>query len=190
LGGCGYAIQYNLNGRDIVLSKSTAPLKVQVATFSDKREVVERNKSARIEKGETDLTDYTYDREFRGNVAEEVTKMLIKHLNYSKVFASETKRASFQSEQLSAGALDSLGKKGIDAVITGEIHHFFGYYDRSVGRELLYEIPLAVASGMLLTWTTTSGYYQTTYYWYGPGLVLGEYLESFHDRAIIKHVQI
>ena len=190
LGGCGYAIKYNLNEKDIFLSKSTKPLKVQVATFSDKRDVVEREKSARKEKGDTDLGDYTYDREFRGDVAEEITKMLIKHLNYSKAFASETMPASFRTEQLSAEVLDSLGEVGIDAVITGEINHFYGYYDQNLGRQLLYEVPLAVVSGLLLTWTTTSGNVQTTYYWYGPGLVLGGYLESLHKRSIKKHVQM
>lgn len=138
LDGCGYAIQYNLNKKDIFLAKSTKPLKVQVATFSDKRDVVEREKSVRKEKGDTDLRDYTYDKEFRGDVAEEITKMLITHFNYSKVFASEIMPASFRSEQLSAEVLDSLGEMGIDAVITGEINHFYGYYDRNVTREFLY----------------------------------------------------
>ncbi len=190
LGGCGYAIKYNLNEKDIFLSESTKPLKVQFATFSDMRDVVEREKSARKQEGYTDLGDYTYDKEFRGDVAEEITKMSIKHLNYSKVFSYEITPASFGTEQPSAEVLDSLGEMGIDAVITGEINHFYGYYDQSLGRQLLYGLPLAVASGLLLTWTTTSGNYQTTYYWYGPGLVLGGYLESLHERIIRKHVQM
>ncbi len=188
-GGCGYAIRYNLNQREIVKSSSPAPLKVQVATFSDKRDGVEREKSARKAKGVPDAGDYTYDKEFRGKVAEEMTKMLVNHLNYSNVFSSQATPAAFSSAQLSDALLDSLARKGFDAVLTGELANFYGYYDQNLGRALAYMLPLGVASGLLLNFSTTSGNTQTTFYWYGPGLVLGSYLESLHPRRIAKHVQ-
>jgi hypothetical protein len=195
LGGCGYPIMYNLTKKDIVLSDSTKPLKVQVATFSDTRDSVERELFARQkEEGysflhivfvQTDLHNYTYDTQFRGDVAEGITKMLIKHLNYSKVFASETMPASFTTAQLSAELLDSLSEAGVDAIMTGEIGHFYGYYEDTYGRELLYSLLLGVPIGLFLI------DYQPIYYtWLSISVVLGELLESLHKRSIKQHVKI
>ncbi|HEX9975358.1 MAG TPA: hypothetical protein VGD14_25120, partial [bacterium] len=190
LNGCGYQIRYALNQGDIAISDKTLPMKVQVATFSDSRDYVERQKDARKQKGDSDLADYTYDKEFRGEVATEITKMLSDHLNFSRAFNPAVKLTSFSYEDISDAKLDSLQVIGVDAVFTGEIGHFYGYYDRNIGRQLLYTVPLAVLSGSLLSLTTTSGNYQITYYWYGPGLVLGYYLESLHKRQIEQRAQI
>lgn len=184
LNGCGYSIKYNLDRKDIIIPESTIPLKVQVVTFSDNRGKVEKEKSARKAKGESDIADYTYDKEFQGVVAYEITKMLVKHLNYSKLFSPQVELASFGYDQISEEKLDYLQKAGFDAVLTGRISHFYGYYDRNIGKQLVYSLPLAIASGLLLSWTTTSGNYEITYYWYGPGLALGYYLESLHKRRI------
>ncbi len=116
--------------------------------------------------------------------------MIVKHLNYSRVFSSPVKPAPFTSDEISAEQLSALRNDGIDAVLAGQITHFYGYYDNNIGRQLLYELPLGVASGLLLSWSTSNGYYKTTYYWYGPGLVLGAYLESLHKRKIEQRTQI
>ena len=200
LAGCGYSIKYNLNQKDIFVSNSVKPLKVQIARFADNRDLTEKEISARKTTGGTDFGDYTYDMQFQGDVAEGITNMLIKHLNYSKIFTTKSTLAHFGSEQLSIDKqlsiliLDSLANTGVDAVLTGEINHFYGYYDRNIGREFLYEIPLAILSGGIFTWKETTSSLimttETTYYWYGPGLVLGGFLESLHKRSIKQHVQI
>ncbi len=188
--GCGYQIKYALNNKDIAISTKPIPMKVQIATFSDSRDYIERQKEARKQKGGRDIGDYTYDKEFRGEVATEITKMLSDHLNYSRIFNPAVKLVSFSYQDISDTKLDSLQALGVDAVFTGEIGHFYGYYDRNIGRQLLYAVPLAVLSASLLNLTTTSGNYQITYYWYGPGLVLGYYLESLHKRQIEQRAQI
>lgn len=191
LGGCvRRPLRYSLNDKEIVRSTAPAPLKVQVATFSDRRDAAEREKAARESKGDADIGDYTYDKEFRGSVAEEITKMLVSHLNYSKAFSTPVTLTSFPGVILTGVILDSLAKTGVDAVLTGDVDHFYGYYDRNFGRELLYELPLAVASGLLLNFSFSSGSTQYTFFWYGPGLVLGIYLESLHQRQIGQHVQL
>lgn len=190
LAGCGYQIRYALNQRDVVLSEKAIPLNVTVAQFSDTRDFLERNKDARKDNGDSDLADYTFDKEFRGEVAVEITKMLARHLNFSGAFDPEAQLASFSYDDLSDSILDSLQSTGVDAVFTGEISHFYGYYDRNIGRQFLYAVPLGVLSGMLLNLTTTSGNYQVTYYWYGPGLMLGYYLESLHKRQIDQRAEI
>lgn len=196
LSGCatpkGYLIKYNLNKRDVVLpSSSSIPMKVQVVEFSDRRDFVEKDIAARKEKGFSDLKDYTYDWQFEGNVAGEITKMLIKHLNHSKVFKPAASLATFGSGQLSKETLNYLSKQGVDAVLNGEIENFYGYYDKKIGRQLLYEVPLSIGSAILslgLSGTATGGelLILTTY----PGAKLGEYLESLHQRQIEYHVKI
>lgn len=190
LTSCGYQIRYPLNQRNITIAQKPIPLNVQVAQFTDARDLIERQKDARKQKGDPDLADYTYDREFRGQVAHEITQMLTQHLNFARAFTPAIQMTPLWTHQLSDSRLDSLKQRGVDAVLTGEIGHFYGYYDRNVGRQLLYAVPLGVLSGMLLSWTTTSGNYQMTYYWYGPGLVLGYYLESLHQRQIEQRAQL
>lgn len=184
-GGCGYSIKYGLNDQDIVSSSHTNPLNVQVAVFSDTRPPEEREKSAREELGQSDLRDYTFNKEFKGEVAEGVTNMLVEHLAYSRVFQQIT-ASSIASDQLSDGMLDSLATQGVDALLVGEVAHFYGYYDQSLARKLLYSVPLGVLSAMLFSFTTDS----YVVYWYGPGLVLGNYLESRHSRRIEDRTEL
>jgi hypothetical protein len=188
--GCGYQINYVLNDEKILHAAKATPLKVRVAQMKDAREDIEKEASGRKNSGYEDFTDYTYDKGFRGNVPGDITSMLVNHLNYSGVFNPPAMVSSIHSGDISDAALDSLGQSGFDALLVGEIRNFYGYYDQNIGRQMLYEIPLAVASGLLLNWSTTSGNYQVNYYWYGPGLVLGAYLESLHKRKIEQHIRL
>ncbi len=183
--GCGYSIKYGLNQRDIVTAETSRPLRVYVTQFIEKRPNEEREKSSRKEKGESDLGDYTYDKQFRGTVSEEISKMAAQHLSYSKVFAQVTFAPSVTEDNL-----DSQSETEVDAILTGEIEHFYGYYDSNIGRQLLYTVPLGVASGLLLNTTLSSGNTQYTVYWIGPGMVLGYYLESLHKRRIEYATQL
>lgn len=190
LSGCGgYAIKYELKEPDITISKSKSPLNVQLARFSDTRPQEEKSRTARSAKGQSDLSDYTYDDEFNGNVAEEVTKMVVEHLKYSKVF-SGVAFASFASADASDSRLDSLRDKGVDALILGDLSHFYGYYDQKLGLQLLYGVPLGLASALLLNFSFASGTTEYTIFWYGPGLALGYYLESLHKRDIKYSTQL
>jgi len=188
LAGCGYPLRYALTNTDIKPAPVTTALTVQVAQFHDNRNPIERVKNERIKAGYTDLADYTYDAEFQGNIAEEITRMVIAHLNFSRTFNPAVSQASFSTTELDESHLRQLQAQKVDLVLTGEIRNFYGYYDQNLGRQLLYGMPLAVISGLLLSWQTTSGNYQTTWYWYGPGLALGNYLESRHKRQIEQHV--
>jgi len=191
--GCSYQqkISYPLNEKsEIVRAEKTTPLKVKVAAFSDNRDPVEKDKNERKQAGDPDAGDFTYDNEFKGSVADEVTLMVIDHLNYSKAFKPPVTLADASSEYVSDSVLEKLNAEGVDGLLVGELQSFYGYYDQNIGRQLLYELPLAVASGLLLTWTTSDGMFETTYYWYGPGLVLGAYLETLHKRRIEQRTKL
>lgn len=197
LGGCttfgyrskGYSIEYKLKNKNIVLSKSPKQLNVQVARFYDTRPLVEREKSARKNKSDRDINDYTYDNEFKGNVNEKITKMMIEHINYSKVFTPEVTLASLGSEQVSDASLDYLAETGIDAIMTGEIEHFYGYYDQKPFRKILYRLPLQISCAVVslgLSMAILDGKMGifTTF----PGGYFGNYIESLHKRHIAQHV--
>jgi len=149
--GCagGMPIKYALKGNNVAVSKSTRPMRVLVAPFSDNRPSVERERSSRKAKRDSDLGDYTYDNEFRGNVADGITKMVIEHLKYAKMFSPNVAVAPFKSREVTDSRLDSLAHRGVGAVMVGEIDHFYGYYDNKLWRRFVYEFPLGVASGLI-----------------------------------------
>jgi hypothetical protein len=184
LNGCGVQIRYSLNEEETPKSKQPIPMKVQVAEFTDLRNSIEKDKDERDKTGQSDLSDYTYDTEFQGTVAEEITQMLVDHLNFSKAFSNAIKVEALSSQDISDTKLDALYISGVEGVLTGDVIHFYGYYDQSLGRKILYAVPLGVASGLLLNWTFTTAEGQYMVYWYGPGLWLGYYLESLHSRHI------
>ena len=182
--GCGYQIRYALNDEETPKARNAIPMNVQIVPFEDIRDPVEKVKEEREKKGQSDLSDYTYDSEFQGEVRSEISNMLLEHFNHSWMFTHPVRLANQQQGNISASTLEQLSGQGIDGVLTGEIEHFYGYYDQNLGSKLLYSIPLGVASGLLLNAgvSTEEGDYQV--YWYGPGLVIGYYLESLHDRHI------
>lgn len=148
LNGCKHPIKYGLNPRDILISKEILPMKVAVIEFTDIRPQEEREKSSREEKGFSDIGDYTYDKNFKGEVAEAITTMLIDHLRYAKIF-SEVKSIAFAGEGLSKDNIDVFKQKGFDAVIVGKIKNFYGYYDRNVAREFIFMLP-GLASAIVM----------------------------------------
>lgn len=192
--GCGYQIRYTLNDEETPKVRNAIPMSVQLIPFNDIRDPIERDKEARDRTGQSDLSDYTYDSEFRGDVAPEITTMIFEHLNYSWLFSRPVRPVHPQHTAVSQASLEQLSRQGVEGVLTGEIEHFYGYYDQNLGRKLLYAVPLGVASGLLLNAgvSTEEGNYQV--YWYGPGLVVGYYLESLHDRHIeyrtLLHAQL
>lgn len=153
LTACTYPIKYRLNEADVVKTQNVKPLKVQVAVFADKRDVSEREKKVRKKNGGTDVNDYTYDKEFRGPINKALTEMLVKHLAFSQTFAS-IKLGTDGAAPINDAALNELAQKGIDAVITGEIENFYGYYDNNPGKQfglalvfgLAFGIPVAIAT--------------------------------------------
>lgn len=191
LSGCAYPLKYGLNQRDIIVSKAILPLKVQVAEFTDTRDPEERDKSARMQKEYTDLGDYTYDRDFRGEIAKEISRMLVKHLNYSEIFKSVA-LGDYTSDEVSESKLDSLNLMGVDAVLLGGIKHFYGYYDRNIGREILYGLPFGIFTAycnlmiaeMVDSWTDIAVGLIAYVSVVTGGVFLVEYLESLHKRDI------
>lgn len=205
LGGCGYPIKYRLNDTGIVRAKQALPLRVQIATFADRREPHEHDKKARKAEGYNDVNDFSYDKGFHGNEAEEITKMLAAHLTHSRVFAS-AQRGTFSSEGVSDSLLAALAQAGVEAVLTGEIENFYGYYDQNPGRQFLYAFGLGLALGLPVylatgpqeettrvgnviitetTYNTIPGSIATSI-----GVSLGYYLESTHKRNIERHTKL
>ncbi len=144
--GCSYQINYGLNQRDIVRAKAPQKLRVAVVVIADQRDEAERLKDARKLRGDADAGDYTYDKDFKGNVSVEISKMLAKHLQYGQCFES-VEFVAADSKKPSLTENVQLRELGYDAVLTGSLRSFYGYYDRNSSREFLLTtaIPGSVA---------------------------------------------
>ncbi|RMD98686.1 MAG: hypothetical protein D6814_07040 [Calditrichaeota bacterium] len=108
----------------------------------------------RKEKRKINAEDYTYDRGFKGQVNEAITAMLVKHLAYAKIFNSVT-MGSFSSDQVTDEALNKLSKNGVDAVLAGELHHFYGFYDYHIYKQFGYSLLLATVFSIPVAIATT-----------------------------------
>ncbi len=195
INGCGYSIRYNLSGTTATRSEKPASLNVVTVLFDDARDDIEREKDARKDKNEKDTGDYTYDKNFRGNVAHGITTMVVDHLRYAQCFKSIS-LLDYTNNAVNPVLLDSLASAGVDALLTGEIEHFYGYYDRKPGKEILLGTGLALAFGIPVAIATTTT--ETKAYGFkevktnpiaiglavSAGSMLGTYLESTGKRRI------
>lgn len=148
LSNCGHSIRYNLDKPEITTATSGKPYRVLVTTLADRRAPIERFKSARQREEFTDLADYTYDTDFRGQVSQEVTRMIIEHLDYSGLFEGGVVERQFAMNGVSREKLDRLRERKIDAVLIGKMESFYGYYDRNRKRKWLYRLPFLAALGV------------------------------------------
>lgn len=205
LNACTYPINYRLNRQTISSSNSQIPLKVQVASFSDARDTIERNRDARKSKGGQDVNDYTYDKRFSGVVDRSISQMMVKHLAYSGTFAS-VQLSSYNSDQINDAALDELAQNGVDAVMTGSIENFYGYYDHHPGAQMALSLGLGLGLGLAVGFATVeeeehnlgfgATYKETKMNPIAVSLAtsfgtgLGSYLESTAQRKIERHVRL
>ncbi|MBN2199943.1 MAG: hypothetical protein JW747_08875 [Candidatus Aminicenantes bacterium] len=134
---CAVDINYKLNPQVAPKSPRPLPLRVQVFNFSDVRPASEREKEARKKEGFKDLGDYTYDRIFRGEVAGEITRALVSHLEYAGVF-EKVWQAPVSQGPPDEHELGLLAQRGVSTVMTGEVEHFYGYLDENFMRQILY----------------------------------------------------
>lgn len=144
--GCGseYVIRYGLDKENIKSVPQSYPIKVIVLPFKDA--------CTGINNPQGDLEDYTHNIEFRGNVSEEITKMVTEHLCYSNIFSkieyrpyllkgnedlSKTRYKLDFFPEIDIEYLDNLFSSHIDAVLVGEIRQFYGYYQTSALGDIL-----------------------------------------------------
>lgn len=151
--GCSYQINYGLNQHDIVRAKAPQKLRVAVIAIADERESAERLKDARKERGDADAGDYTYDSDFKGDVSVEISKMLAKHLQYGQCFENvEFVTADPRNPSLAENA--HLRELGYDAVLSGSLKSFYGYYDRNSGREFLLGVAIPGSVALVTGFTS------------------------------------
>ncbi len=199
--GCSYSLKYSLNKADIRKAPATSELRVAVLALDDQRDPAERVKQARKERGDKDAGDFTCDKDFSGQVGVEVSKMIAKHLDYAGSFAQVDYVVSNQSLTQEA-VLKHLRDQGYDAVLTGSLNSFTGYYDRNSGREMLLTAGLPLTAGIIAgvmsvkTETKSMGgiapltFTETTYDPIVPTVVvsvtslLGNFIESSSARDI------
>ncbi|MBD3401556.1 hypothetical protein GF420_01570 [candidate division GN15 bacterium] len=206
--GGGYKLQYELSEKTAAKSAKQLPLSVAVVQFEDDRDYTEREKDSREAAGISDAGDYTRDKDFRGQVASEITDMVTKHLRYSGVFEHVTLTA-YERSAVNPIFLDSLARSGVDAVLYGRISHFSGYYDHKTGRYVLFvggtSLAAATVTALLTTKTekstvrmpfssaqfeevkvnTTAITAATTL-----GSIVGAWLESVGKRDVGWHTQL
>lgn len=201
--GCGYTIRYRLNDKDVVKAEHVLPFRLQVAKFTDKRNQRDIEKSAREAQGFNDSGDYTYDKQFRGEVSESISSMVVEHLRYSGLF-TDVAISPYNSAEVDQNELAEIGHRGYDAVLVGDLESFYGYYDHNVGREILYGLGLGLGIGIPVTMATLEE--ETTTFprplgrsieitetktnpvastlAVSAGTSLGFYLESLHKRKM------
>jgi hypothetical protein len=137
--GVGPATQYILSDKHITRANEPKRLTVQSVRLVDLRPLLEKDERVRKAYGFKDAGNYTYDRIDGIEVDSFLSPMLAKHLSYSNVFLKTTYKP-IHVEDLTAEYLDSLQKAGVDAVLTGAIRHYYGYY---------YESPVMLPLSMM-----------------------------------------
>ena len=142
--GCSHSINYSLNERQIVKSAEVAPLTVGVVTLIDARAPWERAKKACKSDGIEDCGDYTQDKDFGNHVARDISKMLASHLEYSQAF-EDVRILDTEQKSSSPVELQRWADSGADAVLTGRVEHFYGYYN---GGSKVLPVGLCLASAL------------------------------------------
>jgi len=144
LTGCLHSLQYDLTDQDKIKPLTNHSMNVVVLKFDDVRPREERTDSIREQLGQQHISDYTYDKEFNTKVNNGISTMFTEHLNEVGVFMA-VKYIPTSFTEMEPRTFDSLHRIGVDAVVTGRIHNFFGYYQTDAGSIL---IPTAFMLGL------------------------------------------
>ncbi|MFH2056616.1 MAG: hypothetical protein ABIJ61_11705 [bacterium] len=142
--GCSHSINYNLTESQIAESTETAPISVGVIALIDARDSWERSKKKCKNEGMDDCGDYTQDKDFGNHVAADISTMLVSHLEYSRAFENVS-LLDAADETLGQDELQRWAGSGVDAVLTGRIEHFYGYYN---GGSKVLPVGLCLASAV------------------------------------------
>ena len=146
VGGCASVqpASYSLQDGEIFIASHTHFLNVAVAVLEDRRSAEEKAWAAQ--------------RNLPSNLTEIVTERMLEHLRVSHVF-SRIQEASGPINPSSSDRIRDLGSQGIDAVLFGELVHFYGQTDsngRIEGHVQFVNLRLlGTRSGQLL-WEGTS----------------------------------
>lgn len=139
--GCGSApVRYSTKERRLFIPKETIPMKIAVARFPDNRPEEEKDRSKRkVAEGES-AGDYSDDTDFSDkDMGRGLARMTAIHLNESGLFDTvqfvDIDRKTAEADPKS----DAL--KGYDAVLVGDVSHFWGYMHKSLFRTIFF-LPL------------------------------------------------
>lgn len=140
---CGRQIVYKLTDDDITKGYSTASLRVAVAELTEARPAVEKAKRLRSEQGQEHARDYTDDSSWRvpesSSVTAAVSEMVVEHLRSSEVFAGVA-GVPLASSECDSGRVRSFAARGVDAILCGELEHFYGLAEDHEGKAILITI--------------------------------------------------
>ncbi|MCX6639115.1 MAG: hypothetical protein NTW14_01365 [bacterium] len=148
--GCtpGVKIRYTVDKADQIAPSRKPQGRIQVAIIEDRRETLEQYKKARKDCGFKDLGDYTYNKDFSGDLTTALTKYLVDYLQSTKLYES-VQISPYKSNQVPSSWLDTLAERNIDALLVGQLNHFYTYYDTKTGREIALGVPLVVTGWWL-----------------------------------------
>jgi hypothetical protein len=184
-------------------------IKVAVVVFEDARDNIEKDRKVRESEGVPDFKDYTSDKDFGGNVAYDISRMIAEHLEYSGSF-KEVTFVDRSSNEITPDLLDSFSNNAYDAVLAGKIKNFFGYYDQRPSSSALAQFGMGLAFGIPVAILTTrvetseiSGPFGTVGEMKeikinpiaiglatSAGMMLGSYMESKSERKIERRTQL
>jgi hypothetical protein len=134
--------------------------------------------------------------------------MMAAHLTYAGTF--EEVRFLDGASAATPAVLDSLEQQGVDAVLTGKVERFYGYYDQRPGKQVLAQVGLALAVALPVAILTTSTETKTISGPFGPigettevktsplaiglaavvGASIGSLIESSSSRRVAGHTRL
>lgn len=139
--GCGSSpIRYSTKERRLFIPKESIAMRVAVANFPDARPDEEKDRSKRkVAEGES-AGDFSDDTDFADkNFGRGLARMTAIHLNESGLFNT----VQHVDIDRNAAEADPKGAalKGYDAVLVGDVNHFWGYLHKSIFRTIFF-LPL------------------------------------------------
>ncbi len=140
--GCkGSNTTYSTKERRLFMPKDMIPMRVAVTNFPDVRPAGERDRTKRqVPEGES-ASDYSDDTDFASPAAvtQGLAKMTALHLREAGLF-QDAQYVDIDRPAAEAGAKGE-AFKGFDAVLVGDVAHFWGYYHKSLFRTIFF-LPL------------------------------------------------
>lgn len=139
--GCSAApLTYSTKERRLYMPQETIPYKVAVVNFPDVRPVEEKDRSKRQVSNDESAGDYSDDTDFKNpDIGHGLAFMTARHLNEAGLFDSATHVNIDRKTAESNPRCEEL--KGYDAVLVGDVKHFWGYYHKSIFRRIFF-LPL------------------------------------------------
>lgn len=139
--GCkGSPLVYSTKERRLFIPKDMIPMRVAVANFPDLRPEEEHDRTKRTVAEGEDVGDFSDDKDFADpDIGRGLAKMTVTHLRDAGLF-QDVQHVDVDRKSAEANVKGETFK-GFDAVLVGDVAHFWGYLHKSLFRTIFF-LPL------------------------------------------------